>query len=637
MDKTISESSPDSPVINIFVASHKDVEYPESSILRPIQVGSEDAPIRFKNVLHDDEGDNISDVNPMYCELTAQYWAWKNADADYYGFCHYRRYFDFSGTPHEQNIYGEILDDYIDESTIREYGLDDKHIADEVEGWDVILSPSNSVRQMDGYANLKAHYASNKHLHLKDLRHVYDILCERHPEYKDDADAVLNGSEASFCNMFIMRKDIFFDYCEWLFPLLDEFTATTDMSYYDVEGLRTPGHLAERLLNIYLRHQLRMGKGWKVKHLQCVHFMFPEKTQALRPLDQVRDNVADMNRIVPVVFAADNAYVPMLTTTMYSLLENASHGFHYDLIVLERNISAYNKELMQNMIARYSNATLRFFDVDPIIGDYDLTTSNAHISIETYYRFLIQDALPFYDRIVYLDSDLIVNGDVADLYHTNVDGKALAAVRDLDFLGNLNMPDGKRREYAENKLGMTNPYDYFQAGVLVMNLKEMRKLHSVAEWLTIASDPDYIYNDQDILNQECQGSVVYIDYAWDVMHDCADRVKNIFSFAPAPAYKAYLESRKEPKILHYAGFDKPWKNPWCDFAPLYWQYAQNTPFALQLIAQVAGIEPPHTPAHHERVIAEDSPIRKYADRIAPIGSKQRELLKTIARRVQGKE
>lgn len=82
---------------------------------------------------------------------------------------------------------------------------------------------------------------------------MYDILCERHPDYKTDADAVLNGRTAAFCNMFIMRKEIFFEYNEWLFPLLDGFAMTTDFSKMDMQTTRAVGHLSERLLNIFTR------------------------------------------------------------------------------------------------------------------------------------------------------------------------------------------------------------------------------------------------------------------------------------------------------------------------------------------------------------------------------------------------
>ena len=81
--------------IKIYVSCHKECFVPSNKLLYPIQVGTcfaEEIP----GVLHDNTGDNISDKNKMYCELTAQYWAWKNDDADYYGFFHYRRYLNFS-------------------------------------------------------------------------------------------------------------------------------------------------------------------------------------------------------------------------------------------------------------------------------------------------------------------------------------------------------------------------------------------------------------------------------------------------------------------------------------------------------------------------------------------------------------
>lgn len=617
--------------IKIFVSAHKPAAFPKGGSILPIQVGAEHAATLFEDTLHDNEGDNISALNPMYCELTAQYWAWKNTDADYYGFCHYRRYFDFTDVKHKQNDYGEIIDTYIDDRTIAEYGLDDDSIARAVEGWDVITSPRNDVRKIGGFNTLKEHWVADEHLRLSDLRHMYDILCARHPDYRQDADTVLNGRTAAFCNMFIMRKDIFFAYNEWLFPLLQEFVETSDFSTADTQTLRTAGHLSERLLNIFIEHQQRAGANWCIKELQCVHFLHPEPACALDPLD------VNPRFTVPVVFAADDTYVPMLTTTIHSMLSNADPSRHYDIIVLERDISEQNKQNMMLFFARYANATIRFYDVSRVIAEFNLTTNNPHISVETYYRFIIQEALPFYSKILYLDCDMVINGDIAKLYDTNLGTAVIGAVRDVDFLGNLNMKNGERKGYVDRVLHMRQPYGYFQAGVLVMNLDRMREIHTVHEWLEIASNPDFIYNDQDILNMECEGEVAYLDYAWNVMHDCAGRVQGVFAYAPSVVYQAYLESREAPKIIHYAGFDKPWKNPWCDFGPIYWQYAQQTPFALQMMAMIAGVEPPKPPVHHERAIAEDSPIRKYVDVVAPSGSKQRELMKVVARKMRGRK
>lgn len=99
--------------IKLFVSCHKlDTHIPDNALLQPIQVGAALAASRMPNLLHDDEGDSISEKNRSYCELTGQYWAWQNTDADYYGFLHYRRYFNFSKTEypihHEPFIFGDV-------------------------------------------------------------------------------------------------------------------------------------------------------------------------------------------------------------------------------------------------------------------------------------------------------------------------------------------------------------------------------------------------------------------------------------------------------------------------------------------------------------------------------------------------
>lgn len=625
--------------IRIFVTTHKDVDVPSrSSTIQPVQVGMRMESQRLPGMFHDDEGENISVKNPMYCELTTQYWAWKNVDAEYYGFCHYRRYFDFSDTEHEENPYGEIIDDYIDADAIREYGLDDETIARTVRGYDVITTRYGDLAEIiDRHGTPKKVWEAAPKLIDEDLHRMYDILCAMHPDYKQDAIAFFNGNRSCFCNMFIMRKDIFHDYCAWLFPLLEAFERNTDMSHYSKEALRTPGHLAERLLNIYLMHHQRIGSNWKTKELQCVHFTNPELQETLVPLDA---SITDS--IVPVVFAADDNYVPQLTTTIYSAMKNASPDRHYDVVVLQRNIAWDKQERMRTFFYhQFDNMTLRFINVDRLVSGVNLTTNNAHISVETYYRFLIQQVLPFYDKVLYLDSDIIINGDIAELYDTELGDNLLAAVHDIDFLGNLNVKHGLRMGYATDVLHMKNPYDYFQAGVLVFNTRAMREHYALQQWLEYASNPEYIYNDQDVLNAHCEGKVVFLDWSWNVMHDCANRVANVFSLAPNDTYDAYMASRQHPRIIHYAGFVKPWTDPDCDFASIYWKYARETPFYERLLKKVAKANVPVSTeilkTRHERAIGERNVLRKIIDPLMPISSKRREAIKTLVRLARGRQ
>ena len=633
--------------LRIFVTTHKNVDIFHSNVLQPVQVGARSPRRRLLWAYQDDTGNNIAAQNAMYCELTTQYWAWKNADAKYYGFCHYRRYFDFSEEEHRENDYGEVMDGPICWGTQALYKLDDDSMRAAVEGYDVVTTGIKDLRVFpEKYQSPYDHYSRAPYLKIADLDRTIRILKEMHPDYAEDADAYLAGHLTCFCNMYIMRKELFFRYCEWMFPILEKFVADWDTSLLSHETLRTPGHLSERLFNIWLTHEKRVNPELKHKQLQCVHFEQPDHAE--EPRLEGADGRG--KPVVPVVFAADNNYVPMVTTTVYSMLKNASPECFYDVVILEKDFSAYNKRLMSEFFSQFEHASLRFVNVAGMVQAYNLQTSNEHISVETYYRFLIQKVLPGYDKVLYLDSDLIVQGDVSELYATEMGDNLIAAARDIDYLGNLNMNDGERMEYTREVLGLKNPYDYFQAGVLVLNTAEMRKLYPFQKWLEIAAEPKYIYDDQDILNAHCQGRVVYLDNAWNVMNDCGGRIKKVFTFAPADVYDKYMVAYASPKILHYAGFEKPWKPGPCDLGEVYWMYARKTPFYERFVAlkyadrgevegkvdrAVGDLE--HRLTTPERAISEDSPLRKVFDGALPQGSQRRETAKAVVRKLRGRK
>lgn len=622
--------------IRIFVSTHKPVDTFESDILQPVQVGASLTNHRIPGTLADNDGDNISELNKMYCELTTQYWAWKNVDAEYYGFCHYRRFFDFNEAErHEENGWGEIIDDYIGDASQKRYALDDQSIRAAVEGFDVITTEFKDIRKYPDMSSTPVdQYRNAALLHFEDLDHVIGILKDLHPDYAEDADNFLSGNYSCFCNMFILRKPIFQAYCEWMFPILERFVSETDMSHYSREALRTPGHLSERLFNIFYLHHMRVHSGWKTKQLQCVHFEHPEAVPV-----SLSAYIGDTGGrpVVPVAFAADNAYVPMLATTICSMLKNASDAFFYDIVILHRDISGINQSIVRSFVEQAGNACIRFYDVSHLVSDYHLSTNNEHIGVETYYRFLIQKILPDYDKVIYLDSDLIVKGDISELYGIDLGTNLLAAAHDIDFMGNLNVHEGKRMGYAKNVLGLDDPYSYFQAGVLVLNTLEMRKSYTINQWLEFASDTRYIYNDQDVLNAYCKGRVVFLPYEWNVMIDCGGRIGSIFSLAPAKEYDAFLDSRMHEKIVHYAGFEKPWKMSGCDRFELYWEYARCTPYYEKLLALLAGASAPEAnhPIRRGRALPPESGMRKYLDPIMPIGTRRREIAKAIGRAIRG--
>lgn len=593
--------------IKILISCHKPTAYLSNDILTPIQLGCANAKERFPDMLHDDEGDNISALNPQYCELTAQYWAWKNLDADYYGFCHYRRYFSFSENEFEEDDYGNIIENYPGKYIIDKYGEDEASMRAFIGDSDIVMTKRQDLNAKPYYnKSVVDHYYSAPLLVNKDIDLVKTIIDELTPEYSRSADAVLNGATLSFCNMYIMKKAIFFEYCEWLFKILDEFCKRADMSNYSTEALRTPGHLSERLVNVFLDKYQKDHPDCKIKEAQSIYFKNTAPATTLEPV--FKDDA------IPVVFAANNNFAPMFATCLQSVIDTSSKDYNYDIILIQSDLSDENKATLLSMIGQHKNFSLRFYDATSLLSDYELT-AREHISVETYYRFLIQDAMPSYDKVLYIDCDLIVKHDLAELYRTNLDGFMLAATYDPDFIGQVNGANQATYQYATDTLKLSDPYSYFQAGVILFNEKEMRKAHSLDEWLNFATEP-YRYSDQDVLNVHCEGRVKYLDMSWNALSDCNhERIKNVITHAPSRIQKMYQNARQNPKIIHYAGFMKPWHRPTEDFAHDFWLTARKTPYYEELLAVMSDYRTYHEIDALAHAVSPTGKAKRYSKKV----------------------
>ncbi len=242
-----------------------------------------------------------------------------------------------------------------------------------------------------------AHYLKANTLNIKDLDEAINIIKEMHPEYLESALEYLHGEKFYFCNMFVMKKDLFFEYSEWLFSILFEFEKRVDMSTYSTETLRTPGHLSERLFGVYLTHKLKK-ENLKIDKRPVVHFINTEKEEIIKPA------FAENN--IPVCLSSSEFYVPYCATTIKSIINNASVDKNYDIIVLEESISKKSKHKILSMAYEYENISIRFFNVKNRVNKYNLYTSE--FSIETFYRLLLIDIMEHYSKTIYLDVDLIV-------------------------------------------------------------------------------------------------------------------------------------------------------------------------------------------------------------------------------------
>lgn len=225
--------------IAVFVIGHKPFELiTNDPIYRKLIAGYEKNDgnkYDYNNTyIFDNIGDNISYKNDNFCELTGQYWIWKNvSDIDIVGICHYRRYFYIL-----KCFFQSIL-------TKKQRPLNDKQI-------DHILKNHDMIVKKDIYILRNVYEYFAKHHYQKDMDITRDVIKNIYPEYIESFDRVMSSHISSSCNMIVCNKLIFDKYSEWLFNILFELEKRIDISDYDNYQKRVFGFISERLLRVWV-------------------------------------------------------------------------------------------------------------------------------------------------------------------------------------------------------------------------------------------------------------------------------------------------------------------------------------------------------------------------------------------------
>lgn len=249
--------------IKILISCHKPSKTLNNDIVKPIQVGAALANNRLDTPYHDNEGINISNKNKRYCELTAQYWAWKNLDSDFYGFFHYRRYLSFSKRKFFRWPLVDVKINALTEKNINKFGWDTDNMQKSIENFDLII-PQRSFCVSNYY-----HYKTANGHHIRDLDFCLNVIKNDYPEMYPCAKKYMRSGFAYFCNMFIMKKEIFNQYNTWLFDILQKHEDKYPCENYNTREYRVSGFLAERLCGIYISW-LKKNKSLKIKTVQRV-------------------------------------------------------------------------------------------------------------------------------------------------------------------------------------------------------------------------------------------------------------------------------------------------------------------------------------------------------------------------------
>lgn len=290
-------------------------------------------------------------------------------------------------------------------------------------------------------------------------------------------------------------------------------------------------------------------------------------------------------KVVPVFLTINSAYAPYAAATIHSLTKHADPKRYYRVIILHDGLNLVNRIRLRSLVTRnvalqfkkishslYLKAVIMYCAKRKGLGDF-------FSAAVYYYRFFIPRLFPQYGKAVYLDSDTILLDDVGKLFDTELGENVVAA-----------MPDPKVtvirefRDYVDKAVGVPHA-EYVNDGVMVMDLKKMRKMKYLSTMVNLIKkyDADLVAPDQDYLNVILRGRISKMDARWNM----------------EPSEKL----PKDAKLVHFNLFNKPWhyKNVPCE--KLFWNAARGTGFTGDLRRQQEAFDAARQKKDHEKVAA----------------------------------
>lgn len=287
---------------------------------------------------------------------------------------------------------------------------------------------------------------------------------------------------------------------------------------------------------------------------------------------------------IAICLSADDKYIPLLSVTLASIIENSNPEKNYDVVILMTSISDENQVKIRTLVTNHANFSVRFVNVGPYVFGYNFYTesdpSNTKFTDEIYYRVLVPSLMPEYDNVIFLDADLVILDDISKLLDEDYSNVLVGAVRDYEGISNCYGNNYEKTKYRITELGIKTFDNYFLSGMLVMNIKKFNEQFNVKDLLNLAVSKNWKQYDQDLFNYLCGDNVKIVDAAWNFMED----IYGSYQSLPKPLFQEFLKSEKNPKIIHFAGNRKPWIKIDSKLNKYFWQYAEKTPFLNELKA-----------------------------------------------------
>ena len=291
------------------------------------------------------------------------------------------------------------------------------------------------------------------------------------------------------------------------------------------------------------------------------------------------------SKVVPVFLTINNGYAPYAAAAIHSLTQRADKKRYYRVIILHDGLNWINRIRLRSLVTKnvaiqfkkisrnlYLKAIIKYCSRKKGAGDF-------FSSAVYYYRFFIPRLFPMYNKCVYIDSDTILRGDIGELFDIDLGDNAVAAMVDpkVEVIKEF-------RDYVNNAVGVSYK-DYCNSGVLVMDMKKLRKLHYLSSLVDVINkyNADLVAPDQDYMNVILRGRILHLDPRWNA--------------EPAE------DLPKDVKLVHFNLFNKPWHYKNVPQEKIFWNAARGTGFYGDLKRQQEGFDAEKQKEDHEKIEA----------------------------------
>ena len=630
--------------IKILVACHKPSELPQNELFLPIQVGAALAT-RTLPITQDNTGDNISDKNPTYCELTAQYWAWKNLQADYYGLCHYRRFLCFKPGSAQRDRRNQIQAGVLDQFNIERFGLDDADLMRRtIEQYDLVIGEEQTVSRLytprgsknTAYAHWAAH---DRALIMKsDLDQMLQTLSEVAPEVGQAAREYLASKYFLGFNCFVMKRELFQQLCSIEFEVLSRLEQTVDLSHYCQQLTRIYGFMGEIISSSFFYYLQQTGK-YRIKHVPILYFNYTDPLENYAPLAPASA------KQIPIIFDYADGDPINFVAPWRSFLDHIDPKYQYDVLLLA-DFTPEAFQALQDMAHDCSNVSLRLLAAEPLrelladkyrLSDiftekqkqkYNPEDDNLHTPVLPFLPFI----LPQYQRALIFDRYTLFCDSIAPLWkqHYRTD-KLVAAPPDVHLQAQLN---DIYYETAARHLAplMKDPYQYFSTNAFIWNFELYRQTVTEQQIRSLYYLPaeHRLRPKDEILNLLCEGQVESVDLRWNTWFETNPHLTYQLPYAPFDLYKQLLAARQHPGIIAYMPHDA-WEPVFTPLTARFWDAARRTPFYELYLQHGTDLtlyrskNPPRDLLG--QVFPVDGNLRSHLTKLFPYGSKRNQAIK----------